>query len=256
MDFTILEYIIIIFASFLAGCINTLAGSGSAITLAILTEIVGLPGNLANGTNRVGVLSSGGLASYIFYKNGKLDIRKGKWIITFVSLGALIGVYVATQISNEMFREVFKYLMVCILFVVLIKPKRWLEVKVDAESIPIIIALPIYLAIGFYGGFIQMGMGVFFIAVLVLVSKYDLITGNAIKGFTVAFYTLFVVAVFQFNGLIDWKAGLLLAIGQTAGAYVTAIFASKYQRADVWAYRLLVLIVILIILHLFGIFSI
>ena len=36
--------------SFLAGVINTLAGNGSAITLAFMTEVMGMPGNLANGT--------------------------------------------------------------------------------------------------------------------------------------------------------------------------------------------------------------
>ena len=39
-------------AGFLAGLINTLASSGSAVTLPLLV-FMGLPANVANGTNRV-----------------------------------------------------------------------------------------------------------------------------------------------------------------------------------------------------------
>lgn len=253
MEFTVLEYTIIIVGSFLAGCINTLAGSGSAITLAILTEIMGLPGNLANGTNRIGVVAQGGLTSYVFHKNGKLNIKEGKTLIVFVTIGALIGVFAATQISNDQFKDVFKFLMVGMLFVILVKPKRWLSKDENRKPLSPYLAIPLFLAVGFYGGFIQMGMGIFFLAVLVLASHYNIINGNAIKAFTVMFYTLFVIVIFQINGMIDWTAGLLLAVGQMIGGYVTAQFASKYKSADIWAYRMLVLIVILVILKLFGI---
>jgi len=254
MEYSVSEYSIIIMGSFIAGCINTLAGSGSAITLAILTEVMGLPGNLANGTNRVGVIAQGSLSSYVFHRNGKLDVRKGLPIIIYVTIGSLVGVYVATIISNDQFKEVFKYLMILMLLVILVNPKRWLKQNENLKVLPAYIGIPIFLAVGFYGGFIQMGMGIFFLATLVLASRYSIITGNAIKGFTVAFYTIFVIGIFHYHGLIDWKAGSLLAIGQMIGGYLTAQFASRYKHADVWAYRLLVLIVLLVILRLFGIF--
>lgn len=254
LEFTIYQYIIAILGGFLAGAINTLAGSGSAITLSILTEVLGLPGNMANGTNRVGVLAQGSLSSYVFYKNGKLDFKKGKPIIISVTIGAIIGVLIATQISNEQFKTVFKYLMIVMLGVILIKPKRWLSPE-SAKALPLWISIPIFLAIGFYGGFIQMGMGIFFLASLVLLSRFDIIEGNALKSFTVFIYTFFVIAIFQYKGLINWYAGGIIAIGQMIGGYVTARFATEYKHADLWAYRLLVLIVIVVILKMFGAFS-
>jgi len=255
VDYSFAEYAIIILGSFIAGCINTLAGSGSAITLAILTEVMGLPGNLANGTNRIGVVGQGSLSSYVFYKNGKLDIKDSLPIILLIFVGAIIGVYVATQISNEQFRTVFKFLMIAMLFIILIRPKRWL-IQPNREAVkPTVLTAPLFLALGFYGGFIQMGMGIFCLALFVLFSKYDIIKANALKAFAVAFYTVFVIAIFQYKGLIDWKAGCLLAVGQMIGGYFTAQFASKYKSADLWAYRVLIVIVILVILRLFGVFG-
>ncbi|HPX06839.1 MAG TPA: sulfite exporter TauE/SafE family protein, partial [Tenuifilaceae bacterium] len=51
----LLVYILMIAAGTAAGFINTLAGSGSLLTLPLLI-FLGLPANVANGTNRIGIL--------------------------------------------------------------------------------------------------------------------------------------------------------------------------------------------------------
>jgi len=247
-------YIIAIVGSFLAGAINTLAGSGSAITLTILTELIGLPPNMANGTNRIGVLTQSWAGSYAFYKNGKLNLTGSKRYIIPTVIGAIFGVIAAVYISNEQFKTVFSYLMIAMLFIILVKPKRWLQ-ETDVKNPPsLLIAIPLFLALGFYGGFIQMGMGVFYLAAMVLVAKYNIIDSNAVKSFVVAIYTIVVIAIFQYKGMIDWYVGGILAIGQTAGGWLTATYASRYKGADIWAYRLLVGVVVFAILKLFDVF--
>ena len=246
------QYVIAILGGAFAGAINTMAGNGSAITLTILTEVIGLPPNMANGTNRVGVLTQGWAATYAFYQNGKLDIRKSGLIIYCTIIGAVVGVLVAVWVSNDQFKEIFSYLMILMLFVILVKPKRWLRETDQQAQLNPIFSIPLFLILGFYGGFIQMGMGVFFLAALVLGAKYSLIEGNAIKSFVVAAYTILVIAIFQYKGLIDWKVGAILAIGQTAGGYLTAQYASRYKNANVWAHRLLVVVVLLAVIKLFN----
>ena len=256
MELEISQIIIAIIGGFLAGGINTMVGSGSAITLSILTEVMGLPPNVANGTNRVGVLAQSITTTSSFYKNGKFDIvLKSKFFILLITIGAFAGVYVATVISNEAFKEVFKYLMILIFFVILVKPKRWLIKTQLDKKMNSFIAVPLFLALGFYGGFIQMGMGVFFLAILVLVAKYSIMDSNVVKAFSVGIYTVLIIWYFHYKGLVDWQIGGILAIGQAVGGYVTAEFASKSKNADLYAYRFLVVIVFLIILKLFGVIS-
>lgn len=248
-------YFIAIAGGLVAGVINTLSGFGSAITLTILSEMMGLPGNIANGSNRIGVVAQGLSGSYGFYKNGRLEIKKHRLLLSCCFIGAMLGVYVAIIVSNEQFKTVFKYLMIAVFFVLLIKPKRWLNPP-DAEAkINPWFAIPLFLALGFYGGFIQMGMGVFFLIITVLVGKYNLIDANAIKGFTILLYSIVVLAIFHFKGLVDWKAGGIIAIGQLIGGYFAANFASRFPKADLWAYRLLVVIVLMAIFKLFGVFD-
>ena len=245
-------YTIAIIGSALAGGINTLAGNGSAITLTILTELLGLPGTIANGTNRVGIVAQSAASNYSFYRNGKIDLQHSWVYILMTVIGAIIGIIVATKISNEQFREVFRYLVIVMLFIILVKPKRWLRATDQSKPLSWWIAFPLFLMLGFYGGFIQMGMGVFFLAVMVLVAKFSLIDSNVVKSIVVGLYTVIAVAIFAAQGLIHWQFGFLMAIGQMAGGYFTAEFASKYEKANIWAHRLLIVVVILAIIKLFD----
>ncbi len=252
MDITWPQLLIVFFGSALAGSINTLAGNGSAITLTILTELLGLPGNLANGTNRVGIFTQSAAGSVAFFRKGKLNLYRSRIPILLTIAGAIAGVIVAVNVSNAAFRSVFRFLMVVMFIVILVKPKRWLrDTDLSRQTNPWV-AIPLYLALGFYGGFIQMGMGVFFLAVMVLYAHYSLIAANAVKVFVVGAYTFLVILIFQWQGLINWKIGLLMAVGQTLGGYTTAHYAATYPQANVWAHRVLVAVVLLALIKLFG----
>ncbi len=245
-------YVIALLGSAIAGAINTFAGNGSVITLTILTELLGLPGNMANGTNRIGVFAQTGLGAYTFYRHGKLNIRRG-WIYLLPTiLGAIAGGMLAVWVSNEQFRQVFRFMMILMLVVILVKPKRWLKPTDVNFEIPYYLAIPIFLLLGFYGGFIQMGMGIFFLSLMVLGARYGLVESNAMKLFVVGVYTLLVIFIFQWQGLIDWQLGFLMAIGQGFGGWASALFAAKYPKSDIWAYRMLVVVVVAAVLLLFD----
>ena len=138
---------------------------------------------------------------------------------------------------------------------VLVNPKRWLREKTEEGMPPLYFVIPTFLLVGFYGGFIQMGVGLFLIALLVLGSKYNLIDANATKLIVVASYTSVVLFIFWYNGLVNWEAGIFLAIGQATGGWLTAQYSSKYKNANLWAYRLLILIIAIVVLNQFNFFT-
>lgn len=243
-------YLIASLGAMLAGGINTLAGNGSAITLTILTELLGLPPNVANGTNRIGVFTQTSVAAGVFYKNGKLNPTHVKKYLWPIFIGAIAGGILALNVSNEQFRAVFRFMMVFMLVAVLVKPKRWLRQTDPTFKPNMWLWVPVLFVLGFYGGFIQMGMGVFFLIIMVLGMRVNIIEGNAFKGLVIGVYTLFVLAMFHFQGLVDWKIGTILAIGQTIGGWLTARFASKSKWADQVAYYVLIVVLIAAILRM------
>ena len=243
------------FGGMVAGVMNTLAGFGSIITLSILMELMGLPANVANGTNRLNTVFAGVTATATFIKNDKLDIFRGRWYLIFTSLGAFLGIYLALIVSNEQFKFIFKFLIVFLFLILLLNPKRLLKEYAEEYKLPLYILIPVFLLIGVYGGFIQMGMGVFFIVAIALLGRYNLVEGNALKSFIVLAYSIIALFIFWWNGLVDIKAGIAITVGQMLGAWLSARFASRYKNANIWAYRILLIIVIFVIMYYFGIFG-
>ena len=110
---------------FAAGFINTLAGSGSLVTLPILI-LLGLPANIANGTNRVGVLVQNVVAIVTFRRRGALDVS-GAWLLVVPSVaGSVLGARLAVDLDEALLRRIIGVLMVVLLAVMLIRPERWL----------------------------------------------------------------------------------------------------------------------------------
>ena len=245
-------YVIALLGGLFAGSLNTLAGNGSVITLTILTEIIGLPGNLANGTIRLAVFTQAVASAIGFSKNNKLHFKRDIAIIILMSIGALIGFFLAISVSNENFKSVFKYMTIIMLFSLLVRPKRWMIESTMESRLSKWVVYPMLFALGFYGGFIQLGVGVMFLIIMVLGAKYSLMDANFLKVFIFGTYTIAGIIIFHLQGLIDWKIGLVIALGQSIGGYFTAFYASKSEKAKLWAYRLLIISMILAIVKLFN----
>jgi len=242
----------IIGAGFLAGFINTLAGSGSLVTLPLLI-FIGLPATVANGTNRVAIVLQNVVAGASFQRRGLLDLR-GVFVLGLPAVvGSVVGAQIAVNLNEVLMRRTIGAVMVIMLVVMLVRPRRWLQGTLERfQNRPSLLQLLIFFGIGVYGGFIQAGVGIFLLAGLVLSVGYDLVRANAVKVGLVFFFTIFALAVFVVNGQVDWLVGLILAIGNMLGAWVAARVAA--EKGAVWVRRLLVAIVIISAADLLGLF--
>lgn len=249
-------YLIAIGGGFLAGVLNAIAGFGSVVTLSIMIEFMGMPANIANGTNRINMFSQTALSSWAYYRKGKLDLKRYKLEIVLTFIGAMLGVIFALKLSNDAFRSIFRYLLVVMFLVVLVNPKRWIKDTDIDFKMSKWLSIPLFFALGFYGGFIQMGMGLFTLIILVLFAKTNLIEANAFKVFIIALYTIVLIFIFDSKGLVDWRVGLTFALGQGTGGFLAAHYASTYPKADLWVYRILIAVVLIVVLKTFGILSI
>jgi hypothetical protein len=73
------------------------------------------------------------------------------------------------------------------------------------------------LGAGFYGGFIQAGVG-FLVLAVTQFGGLDLVRGTATKVFLALVQTALSVAVFAWAGTISWPAGLALGFGCGLGS--------------------------------------
>ncbi|WP_167615123.1 sulfite exporter TauE/SafE family protein [Maribellus sediminis] len=236
-----------------AGFINTTAGGGSMLTLPLLM-FLGLPANVANGTNRVAILLQNVIGVQTFRKKQVLELKTDYKLAIPAIIGSIIGALVAVEINVELLKNIIAGLMVLLLLVVVLKPDVWIRERAGSTlAKPTVLQYIIFFFIGLYGGFIQMGVGFFLLAGLVLGCGQDLVRANAIKVFIVLIYTVFSLGIFIYNKQVDILAGLILAAGNMFGAWLGVNFTvkggAKYVR------YVLILAMIIVILNLFGLFG-
>jgi uncharacterized membrane protein YfcA len=211
---------------FAAGFINTLAGSGSLLTLPILI-LLGLPANVANGTNRVGVVLQNIVAVATFRQRGVLPLA-GSWKLILPSVvGAVIGAELAVDLDEALLRRTIGVLMLVLLVVMVLKQERWIAEHAAPRAPRLLVEVPLFFVIGVYGGFIQVSVGLFLMAGLVLGAGYNLVGANALKNLIVLVFSAAALVVFVLNDQVQWTLGLLLGAGQAVGAWVAAHFAVR-----------------------------
>ena len=237
-----LLYLAVIGAGFLAGFINTLAGSGSAITLPLLI-FMGLPANVANVTNRIGVLLQTTTSSWTFHREGVMPWRDAIPLMIPAIAGGVTGAILAANLDEPNMRRAIGAMLVLTFFIIIINPKRWLVGRPEGAKKPGPKEWIMFFFIGLYGGFIQAGVGIFMLVGLVLGVGHDLVRANAIKALLVLSLNIFAFVVFVYNGQVDWLLGFVLATGNIVGARAAALMATK-DWAQVWVYRVLVVVVV------------
>jgi len=244
IDLSVWEWGLFLVAGIVTGIINTLAGSGSLITLPIFVFVCGLPAPIANGTNRVGVILQTLVGLETYRGSGKASFKGASWLVVPTVLGAILGSMIAVELDDETMNLVLGVLLVFMLIVLLVKPSRWIhEMPVDAARSRNPLSLLAFFFIGVYGGFIQAGVGIFLLAALVLISRYNLSSGNGMKLLIVLLFGIPSLAIFLWNGQVHLGYGLAMAVFQAIGAWLAVKWVIHFKQADVWIHRLLILIV-------------
>ncbi len=205
---------------------------------------MGLPAGVANATNRVSVVLQSGMGTWTFAQQGRINWPLA-WKISIPAVaGALLGAQIAVDLNEQAMSIAIGAMLVLVFFIVIMRPKRWLVAADDTEPELKWWLYPVFFLMGVYGGFIQAGAGIFWLAALVLGAGFDLINANGIKNWLSFFYNIFAVALFIWNDQVNWTWGLLLAAGAMTGAWLAARFATK-EWAQVWVYRLLLVVIVI-----------
>jgi len=209
-----------------AGFINVFAGGGSTITLPILI-FLGLDPTLANGTNRIGILAQTLSAVVSFRQEKYHDFKLSLRLTAFTLPGAITGAIIATRISGDLFQKILAFVLVAVTISMFLKKTNQEKPGGDCKAKISWFIYPVMLVIGFYGGFMQVGVGFVFMASLYHLMRLDLIRVNMHKVFIIFVYTIPAFLVFLLTGNVEWSFGLILAVGMAFGAWWAAKISVK-----------------------------
>lgn len=254
-----LEVVALVVSGVFVGFINTLAGGGTIISLSLFM-FMGLPADVANGTNRIAVVLQNITSVATFRQKKLLDTRKALWLSVPTVIGSIIGAQLSIEIDEATFRKAIGVVMLLMIFFIISKPDKWLkgQLKLQEKKVSPLQYI-IFFGTGIYGGFVQVGVGYFLLAAIVLGAGYDLVKANAIKVFIVLAYTLFAMVIFIIHDKINWQFGLIHAIGNIIGAYLASRYAVDWGANFI---RWFIIVIILIasadlfgVIDLRGLFS-
>lgn len=249
---TLIEIILLVSTGIFAGFLNVIAAGGSMLTVPLLI-FLGIPVNMANATNRVAIFLQS-LVSLLTFKQKKvLDIKTNYSLLIPTAIGSILGSYFAVDIKEDALKTIIGIMLIVMFFMILFKPNRWVKENTEKSKTkrPIVRFL-IFLGIGFYGGFIQMGSGFFILSALVLGSGLDLLKANILKVFIIFFFTIISLTMFIWHGLIDWEVGLILSCGGMVGARIGSLVSVRMNPKYIRYFLLTALIAVT--LKIFNVF--
>jgi uncharacterized protein len=200
------EVVVIVGAGLLSGFINTLASSGSAVTLPLMM-FIGLPATVANGTNRLPLLAGALAAMLTFHRAGVVDWRNGLVLSAPLIAGTIAGAALASVLDANTMRWAVIAAVVAALVMLLSNPKRFLRDAAPGGPRVVLTTAAVFLPIGLWAGFIVLDAG-----------TYMLLGPNAIKSLFLLWISLASLLVFYVENEMNWRVGLLLSVGSIAGS--------------------------------------
>ncbi|MCP4297331.1 MAG: sulfite exporter TauE/SafE family protein [Proteobacteria bacterium] len=227
-----LQLLLLFCVGCIAGFLNVMAGGGSAISLPILI-FMGLDSTLANGTNRVAIFIQNLFAIGGFRKQKFHQFNMSLPMAICTLPGAFLGAWVAVKIDDQWFHRILAIVMIGIVISMLV-PKSKTRTQNESSRLKTGLGYLAMLGIGFYGGFIQVGVGFIMMAVMFHLFQMNLIHVNMHKVFIIFVYTIPALAIFIYSGNVNWSLGLTLAagnaIGGVTGSFVTVKGGEKIVR--------------------------
>lgn len=242
------HYLLLVGVGFVVGFINTIAGGASLISLPVLI-FLGLPPSVANGTNRVAIVIQTAIGVAGFRSKGVSTFPYNLYLGISALAGAIIGAYIAVDIRGETFNRILAIIMIAVVLLIVFKPKVSLaELEERITGKYLWIGVLAFFFFGIYGGFINAGIGFIILLFLNQVNRMTLVRANATKVAVVFIYTLSALAVFIYNDKVLWEVGLVLAIGNGAGAWLSSRIS--VAKGDSFIKTFLVVMVILMAIKL------
>lgn len=215
---------------FLGGFVDSVAGGGGLITLPAYL-MAGIPPHFAMGTNKVVNGFGTALASFKYFRGGKIRLRPA----LIAGIGALAGAAVGTKIALLIPEDILKVLMLVALpcAAVLLMLKKDFGKESDAparEYAPreeTVRAALIGLGLGCYDGLIGPGTGTFMIMAFTMALSMDLLTSSGCAKVANLASNIASAVLFIFNGKVLWLLAVPAAVCNMLGAYCGARYAMR-----------------------------
>lgn len=235
----ILTLLLVLLAGIAAGFFDSTLGAGGLISIPSLV-FLGLPPQVAIATDRFGTLGQTLPAFLKFWKAKKIVWRYVPVLAIISLLGSFIGANILLNIDPKILQKVVGVLLLILLPLLFLKQNKGIQ-RAKMSKSKIAFGLSIYFLIMVFGGFFGQGTGplIFYTLTYFLgFTMLEVLGTGIIPWFVLSVSSLI---IFAFNGIVDYKNGIILLLGMAIGGYIGAHVALK--KGELWVKQLFILFV-------------
>lgn len=227
--------ILLILLFFITTAIGVVTGSNSLITVPVMFQF-GIEPKVAVATNMFGLTFMAIGASIPFLRRGTVSVKRLSPQIVLTVIGSALGALLVGWISAKTIPIIVSVAMIAVAIFTLVKRDAGVKKPENVSPNSLIIAYVLTFFLGIYGGLYSGG----YVTVLttVFVVFLGMTFSEAVAGtkFVNVFSSAVATIVFMWQGLVDYKIGIILAVTMFIGAYMGAHFVTKLN--DLWLKRI------------------
>lgn len=230
------QIFLLFFVGIFAGWLNVLAGGGSLLTVPVML-FMDIPAPVANGTNRIAILAQNTTAVYAFFRKGFSDFKLSLSLSAAASIGAVGGAFMGVNLDGVWFDRILAIVMLVVMFLMATGKDFTPTDNENQEPKNLLLGHICMIGAGFWGGFIQIGVGFILMPILHRVMGFNLVRVNMYKVFIVLSYTIIALSIFATQLQLLWWAGLGLALGNSIGGWYGA--HTTINKGEAWIKRVM-----------------
>ena len=223
------QYIFEFLIAILAGFFGAVAGGGGLITLPFIM-LLGEPALTSIGTNKMLACLTTTSSASVFIKKGLFEVSKWKCCLIFTIIGSIAGVFFIQKIPSHLLEKYLPYIIIAVcLYAVFKSDNNECNHRFYGDSHKISTSTFGFM-LGFYGGCIGAGIGMFWTSLMMARYKVNIVNATAISramcfiGNTTSF------VFFAFFGHVNYKTGLIMGIAMAIGSFFGAHMAIRFGR--------------------------
>jgi uncharacterized membrane protein YfcA len=237
---------ILMIVFFLTAVVSVVTGGTSLITVPAMIQS-GVEPRVAVATNMLALvfLSLGGTPPFL---KGRV-LRGGRlpWLVAITMVGSALGAFLLVMTPSGAMPTVVSVAMITVAVFSLANHDAGLsEVEEGASRRSVILGYIATFVLGIYGGFFSGGYVALLTAAYTTLFRMSFIEAVAVTKPLNAASSLVATAIFAWEGLIDWKLGIILGVVSFAGAALGSALASRMSNA--WLRRVFLAVVLILAL--------
>jgi uncharacterized membrane protein YfcA len=240
------DLILMLVLFFATSVVGVVTGSNSLVTVPIMFQF-GIDAKVAVATNMFGLtfMAIGGTIPFV--RQGTIEFKRLTPLVVLTIVGSAIGALMVGLITNQSIKALVTIAMIVMVIFTLVRgsggnsaPK--IGVAPSRSISPLVYFLTFLLAI--YGGLYSGGYVTVLTAVLVAFAAMSFGESVAATKLINVFSSGIATLIFMWQGLVDYRLGIFLAVAMFAGAYVGAHYASRMN--EIWLRRIFVATVLVL----------